>query len=126
MAYISRSIGPSASQERTRVPFRKVTGEVNPRWSPWGPTMGLMMRYQSVPEAIDFVRSGSLRWMNDKRDLIEEFLLEEQERTIDEYCGLKEPSPGVKWPPQYPLDFSEIGWMLKDDVKEAILGVGTP
>lgn len=80
------------------VPLRKVTGELNPEWgqSRIMATLG-SLSFVEFADALPAVIESET-----ERVRVGQALIEEQERIIDEYCGLKEPSEGVKWPPQYP------------------------
>ena len=90
-----------------RRPLRKVTGELNPDWSPRGLNTALLVA--TVPEFLKLIPL---------RQELGQAMIDEEERIIDEYCGLKEPSEGVKWPPQYPHPY--IANLSEEDGKEKV------
>ena len=74
-------------------PLRKVTGELNPDWSPRGLTSALLT--STIPGLLQLLPL---------RQEIGQAMIDEEERIIDEFCGMKVPTEGVKSPPQYPLN----------------------
>lgn len=87
------------------VPLRKVTGQLNPEWrriSLPDPEKGALTLAQVVDEM------ERLPNLVRQRAEVGQALIDEEERIIDEFCGLKKPSEWVKPPPQYPLDVDKF------------------
>ena len=87
---------------QSKIPLRKVTGELNPDWCTHKDSPFLLALAGTIPEMVDLMNSPIE--YEKYRQLVGQALIDEEERIIDEFCGMKVPTEGVKSPPQYPLN----------------------
>lgn len=87
---------------RGKTPLRKVTGELNPEWCNFQHIIVSPLSSLSVPELVDEMKG--LGSFFESRQETGQALIDEEERIIDEFCGLPPKNEHTKWAPQYPLD----------------------
>lgn len=91
---------------RGKTPLRKVTGELNPGWCDFRNIITSPLSSLSVPELIDEMKGVGSYFR--RREEAGQALIDEEERIIDEFCGLPPKNEHTKWAPQYPLDVSDF------------------